>query len=208
MDRYAMSLLALQVLVLVGYFTIGCTDVRADYYRYTDSRGAVCITDSVDAVPPRYRATMKVIRDETLAKRDKGWRPPVSPGTEAQPGSPPASREQSAPGPEDTPVWPRPLYPLSVVKPAATFFVVIVAFSLVKKIAGYIPSAALGRLIILIFFLAVSVAGFKAYGEHMSASYFSIKDRMQALFEKANRREMPEAGQSPLSIPGQDNSSP
>ena len=46
------------------------------------------------------------------------------------------------------------------------------------------------------FFLAVSVAGFKAYGEHMSASYFSIKQKMLALFETANGREMPEIGDS------------
>ena len=51
MGRNLARLLALLLLVLVGHSTIGCTEVGADYYKYTNSRGAVCIGTSIDAVP-------------------------------------------------------------------------------------------------------------------------------------------------------------
>ena len=130
-------------------------------------------------------------------------------GTEAQPASPPASSGQATPGPDNsTGLAPTLFTRFPWAKPAATFLVVIASFLLVKKLAGFIPSAALGRLILLIFFLAVSVGVFKAYGEHMSANYFSLKQKMQALLEVANRREMPETGPSPLPVPLKDASSP
>jgi len=33
----------------------------ADYYRYKNNKGIICITNNLNSIPPKYRSTMKVI---------------------------------------------------------------------------------------------------------------------------------------------------
>lgn len=45
-------------------------DVRAEFYKYKDSSGAVVITDKLENVPKKYRARVKVIWDDELEAKD------------------------------------------------------------------------------------------------------------------------------------------
>jgi hypothetical protein len=62
-------------------------------------------------------------------------------------------------------------------------------------------TALLGRVIYLAFFLGVFVFAYKAYADHVTNSYFSIKNKILVMFEKSNRREMPDPADSPSQPP-------
>jgi hypothetical protein len=174
---------------------------RADFYKYTDSSGAACITNDSNAVPPKYRATMKVVREEILEKKDPGARKQVPQQ------APPASRDNSASGIEQSPApaaepasrtesltgrfpWLKPLVIIAGIG---------VLFLIVSKVASLLSSPQLSRLIYLGFFLGVSIFGFKLYAESMANSYQTIKTKVLAMFIKANERQAPEAGEK---LPG------
>lgn len=188
-------------LICVGVTGVG--EARADYYRYTDGSGAVCITNNLDAVPPKYRSTMKVIREETLAKKDKGARKEESrerPGPETAPQpreQMPSQAEEPAAGSGHLFTrfpWSRPLVLVAAI---------LAGFFLVRKLASILPSALFARVLYLAFFLGIFAFAYKSYAEHVTTSYFAIKKKVLAMFEKANRREMPEAGGSTLTAPAE-----
>lgn len=62
-----------------------------------------------------------------------------------------------------------------------------------RKLSSLLSSALLAKVIYLAFFLGVFAFAYKSYAEHVTSSYFSIKKKVLAMFEKANRREMPES---------------
>jgi hypothetical protein len=173
-------------LLMVGIGVGGVPTARADFYKYKDSAGAVCITNDPNAVPPRYRASMKVVRDEALEKKDPGAR------KQAPQETPTASRDNAVSGVEQTPVpavepasrtesltgrfpW---LKPLLVVAGIGVLFLIVV------KVASLLPSSQLARLIYLAFFLGVFVFGYKLYAEYMVNNYQTIKAKILAMFIK------------------------
>ncbi len=173
---------------------------RADYYKYTDRSGAVCITNDPKNVPSRYRASMKVIREETLEKKDPGARKAVPPEQSQVP-----QPESAAPGaarPEASPAEPASTvgrlaahYPWS--KPLLFVAGIGVLFLVVAKLASLLPSPQLARLIYLVFFLGVFVTGYKLYADYMVNSYLTIKTKVIGMFIKANDRQVPEPGGKP-----------
>jgi hypothetical protein len=42
---------------------------------------------------------------------------------------------------------------------------------------------------------------YKAYADHVTNSYFSIKNKILVMFERSNRREMPDPADSPSQPP-------
>ena len=170
---------------------------HADYYRYTDGTGSVCMTNTLDSVPRKYRASMKVIKEEALDKKDRANR-----------GMLPAAAPAPAPVPQETVAAPQengaaaPLEQASILarltggapwKKALLIVGVIAAlFIIVKKLTDLLPSAQLARVICIAFFLGTFVFLFKAYAENVTSSFTTIKSRMIAMFEKSNRREAPD----------------
>jgi hypothetical protein len=188
----------------------GTRSAYADYYKYTDKTGAVCITNTPDSVPPKYRATMKVIREETLEKKDRGSRIETPRRVAPAPASPGAAeeRKQAAPAaPAST--FGRLSARFSWFKPVIVVCAILCTFLVVRKLSATLPSALFARLIYLAFFLGVFVFVFKSYADHLSNSYFTVKTKFIALFEKANRREVPDTvpGERPLPVPEKDRSS-
>jgi len=174
----------------------------ADYYKYTDGRGVVCITNSLGTVPPKYRATMKVIREETLAKKDKGAVKEASREASVLPeGAPQAAAPNNALSGEPTSFMGRMFARFPWSRPLCVVFAILMAFFLVRKLSSQVSSALLGRVIYLAFFLGIFVFAYKAYADHVTNSYFSIKNKILVMFEKSNRREMRDPADSPSPPP-------
>jgi hypothetical protein len=193
------ALLPLLLLILVSAMA---QSAHADYYKYTDGTGSVCITNKIESVPLKYRATMKVIREETLAAKDKVKRP--EPLRDAQPvpaASAPAPAKTAAAAEEPTSTYSRLAARHAWFKPALIVGAVILLYLIVRKIAAALPSALFARLLCIVFFLGVFVFLYVSYTRYLSSSYFTFKTKMFALFEKSNRREAPEPGERPLPLP-------
>lgn len=56
--------------MLVGIMLFVAFDVKADFYKYKDSSGAIVITDKLENVPQRYRNQFKVVWDADLEAKD------------------------------------------------------------------------------------------------------------------------------------------
>ena len=190
---------ALVSLMGVGVFSGAAC---ADYYKYTDGRGVVCITNSLGTVPPKYRATMKVIREETLANKDKGSRTEDPREASVLPeAAPQAVVPNNALSGEPTSFMGRLFARFPWSRPLCAVFGALMAFFFVRKLSSHISSALLGRVIYLAFFVGVFVFAYKAYADHVTNSYFSIKNKVLVMFEKSNRREMPDPADSPSQPP-------
>ena len=181
-------LLALLTLLLAS----GAHTAQADYYKYTDKDGTPCISNDINSVPKQYRASMKVIREETEVKKEKATKPQTV-------NSPPpvsAVPETAKPVVKEEPAAPQSPYgkysarfpwltPIFLVGAAVILFIVV------GKVAELMPSPMLAKIIYLTFFLGVFVFGYKSYAEHLLANYTSIKSKVMTMFEKSNRRELP-----------------
>jgi hypothetical protein len=198
-------------LIPAGLLLLHDTDAHADYYKYKDKNGALCITNSRDSVPPKYRATMKVIREETLEKKVRASRIVTPRGDTPTPAPSGATEElkQAAPAASASTsgrIWDR--FPW--VKPVMVVCAILCTFMVVRKLSSILPSALFARLLYLAFFLGTFVFVFKSYADHLSNSYFTVRTKILALFEKANRREAPNAkpGEKALPASAKDQSSP
>lgn len=168
---------------------------KADYYKYTDNRGTVNITNKLESVPARYRSTMKVVREEK--KKAPAAEPQGTSGAEQQ--AAPALEQQAAPEPEQKPessftrlcgrfVWLKPL--LYVIGAVVSFVMVIKVASLLGPM--------LSKVIYLTFFLGVFVFLYKAYAEYVVTSSARIKENAVNIMKKSSNRELPAPEEGPL----------
>lgn len=156
----------------------------ADYYKYTDGNGVINMTNRLDAVPKKYRSSMKVVKEEAK---------PVSANRQVEQTEP--SREEaassvapaSAAAPQSTFsalcdrfVWLRPL----------TYVAGIFALLLVViKITSLIKSPLISRLIYVAFSLGVFGFLYQTYmGNVMQQSRRAIDDA-RSIVEKSKARE-------------------
>jgi hypothetical protein len=196
------SLIAALLPLLLTLFAASAQTAHADYYKYTDGTGSVCITNKIESVPPKYRATMKVIREETLAAKDKVKRPePLRDAKPVPAASAPAPAKAAAPAEEPTSTYGQLAARYTWFKPALIVGAVILLYLIVRKIAVALPSALFARLLCIVFFLGVFVFLYVSYARYLSSSYYTFKTKMLALFEKSNRREAPGPGELPLPLP-------
>jgi Domain of unknown function (DUF4124) len=175
-------------------FPGGGRSAHANYYKYTDKTGAVCFTNNPDSVPKKYRATMKVIRKETLERKDRASRI-GTPGRETATPAPGVAevQKQTAPAPAaPTSTFGQLSARFPWLKAVFITGAILCAFLVVRKLSDLLPSALLGRLILIAFFLGVFVFVYKSYAEHLSKSYSDVKTKILAMFENANKREAPE----------------
>ena len=174
---------------------------HADYYKYTDGSGTVCITNNRDTVPPKYRATMKVIREETLGKKEPVKRLETPGETPVTPGASVSSPEKDvASAEEPTSAFGRLMSRYPWFKPVLIVISIILLYLIVRKIAAALPSPLLARLVCIVFFLGVFVFMYVSYTRFLTSSFISVKTKMLAMFEKSNRREATEPGDRPLPL--------
>jgi len=188
----------------------GTRSAHADYYKYTDKTGAVCITNTPDSVPPKYRATMKVIREEAIEKKDRASRI-VTERRDAPAPEPTRSAEEwkKTPPVSSTSTFGRLSTSFTWFKPVIVICTILGTLLVVRKLSVILPSALLARAIYLAFFLGAFVFVYASYTDHLSSSYSNVKSKFIALFEKASRREAPDTvpGESPVPAKGKDPSS-
>jgi len=193
------ALLPLLLLILVSAMA---QSAHADYYKYTDGSGTVCITNNRDTVPPKYRSTMKVIREETLDRKDKVKRPePLRDASPVPATSVSPPEKAAAAAEEQTTTYGRLASRSPWFKPALFVGAVILLYLIVRKLAASLPSTLLARLVCIVFFLGVFVFIYVSYARYIGSSYTSIKTKMLSMFEKSNRRDAPEPGERPLPLP-------
>jgi hypothetical protein len=163
----------------------------ADYYTYRDGRGVVNMTNNLESVPKKFRATMKVVKEDSP--------PPVTrtaPATTA-----PEAREQAVEPAAAQPAGPfarlaegRPwLKPLMVVGGLLALFLLVV------WVTSHLSSPQLARVIYLAFFLGVFTFAYAAYARHLADGYASLKQKMVAMFIKSSEREGMSPAEKPLS---------
>lgn len=176
-------------IMLVSLFALNGllpSDLLADYYKYTDSKGVVSITNKLESVPAKYRSTMKVVREEPKKAPAAAPAPePVSQTTASEPE--PTAQTASETEPEgrfaqlsSRFVWFKPLVYLAAI---------VALFVLVIKLTSVIPSPLLSKLILISFFAGVLVFVYKSYVEHVVASSKKVKDSAVSVIKKSSNRE-------------------
>ena len=177
----------LVVLVLAGT----ASPSLADFYRYRDSRGVVHMTNRLESVPAKYRATMKVTREDAPPPPPQA----AAPQEEAAPRSAPAPAEAVPAAPEGRFAQLSARWPW--FKPLVVLGVLFGALLLVIKLTSYLSSPQLTRVVYVAFFLGVFCFAYVSYARHLAAGFSSVKEKVLAMFVKANRREgaQPPGGQ-------------
>ena len=182
---------------------------RADYYSYTDANGTPVITNRLEAVPRKYRAGMRVVKEDKPAAARNGSRPvTTSPGA-MPPGPGPAVRAEPVIAPES----PAPVRPSQAsrveeyaqrfpwLKPLGIVAGLLAGFVAVARIASHLSSPQFARVLYLGFFLGVFVFAYKSYAESLVERYFTVKARIVSLFRKANARQAEELNLQPQTPP-------
>lgn len=165
----------------------------ADFYQYKDGKGTIHMTNKLEAVPEKYRATMKVVRED---------RPPTQAAPAANEQAAPAANDQQ-PARQAVEAQPQTRFGqlcsrFPWLKPLLFIGGFIGAFLLVAKLTDFLPSPMLARVIMIAFFLGAFVFTYKVYTDHLASGYFTIKEKMLTMFKKANERE----GLTPEDKPG------
>ncbi|HJV66745.1 MAG TPA: DUF4124 domain-containing protein [Geomonas sp.] len=154
----------------------------ADYYTYTDGNGVINMTNRIDAVPKKYRSSMKVVKEEPKKlSPDRQLEQPEPARDEA------ASAAAPAPAPQSTFealcdrfVWLRPLSYLAGI---------LALFLVVLKITSVIPSPLVSRLIYVVFALGVFGFLYQAYLGNVMQQTRKAMDDAKSIVEKSKTRQ-------------------
>jgi len=190
----------LRILLLILLTLVFVPAAQADYYKYTDASGIVTISNTADSVPQKYRSRMKVIREETLSRKDPGAR-------KAQQAAP-AQEENTAPAEAAAPLAATaPQGKIAELSARYVWFTPLlyviglcVAFLLVIKIAALVPSPQLSKLIYLSFFLGVFVFLYRTYVTHVVEDSLAVKEKAINMMKKSVVREIPLSGEAPPAV--------
>jgi hypothetical protein len=156
----------------------------ADYYKYTDSHGAVTMTNKLDSVPAKYRAGMKVIPEEKAGvQKQQKLQPEPEQAVAAQPAL--ATTPAAAPAGKFDELSQRYVW----FKPLVYLGVILAIFLALVKLTTLVSSPLLAKLIYLAFFIGVSVFIFKKNVEHVAESSHEIKEKATSIVNKAAERE-------------------
>ncbi len=167
----------------------------ADYYKYMDNKGTICITNNLNSVPRKYRSNMKIVHEEMPAKAKNGNQPQTPSVGISAPGAP------SVPVAGTTDTSPRSDSRFALltarfpwIKPLLGIAAIVAAFLVLFKLRPLIPSPQLARLLTLAIFLAIFVFSYKLYADYLVDGYFTVKAKILGMFARSNTREAPEPG--------------
>lgn len=141
----------------------------ADMYRYTDDSGSVCITNSLESVPKKYRKAMTVVKEESASP--KKLLPEVQKRTTDP--LPQAGAHQSAIQEETSlqPVDNRPKY----IRTALVVAAVVASFFLLGWIGRAIGAPRTGTLLFLLFTLVGGVYLYRLYVKELHTVFSSLR---------------------------------
>jgi len=208
MSLNSITLIALAMLAfLSGVGVFGHTPPAcADYYKYRDNKGIICITNNLNAIPPQYRSTMKVIREDKPGRLDRGNQartaPEVSPVVR-EPAAAGHDRPTATSSQSDSP-FAQLLARFPLIKMLIMIAGIVAVSIIIVKLTSMIPSPQLARLINIVFFLGLFVFAYKLYADNLVGNYFTIKSKILGIFTRANVREAPEAQAKPSEASGEN----
>lgn len=157
----------------------------ADMYKYTDGRGVVNITNNINSVPAKYRASMKVIKEEVK-------KTPAA-AQEAQPEAAPipsAPADAVAPAPEQPQgKFAQMCERFPWLKPIAYLAGILAALLVIMKVTSQLSSPLLAKVIYISFFLGVFVLLYKTYVGYMVESSARIKRQTETIMKNSVPRE-------------------
>lgn len=175
------------ILMVLLCFAIlgGVPAAHADYYKYTDRGGAVNLTNKLAAVPAKYRSTMKVIKEDTPAKKA----PAAQPESAGEESVTPVGAAVAAPAPVPQGRFAKLSARFVWFKPLLYLGLILAIFVAVTKLTAWLPSPLLSKVIYLAFFLGVFVILYKAYVEYTVESALAVKEKAVTMFKKSMVRE-------------------
>ena len=174
-------------LALIGLLWLGwlfTSETFADYYKYTDSKGVVTITNKLDSVPQKYRAKMTVVREAPKKEAAVPAPEPSAQGAALEP-----QHEDVAASQESAGMFALLSSRFPWFKPLAYVVGIAALFLAVTKVAALLPSPMLSRAIYISFFLGVMVFLYKSYVENVARSTAKIKDSAVAIIKNSSARE-------------------
>jgi hypothetical protein len=178
-----------------GQTTLAC----ADYYRYTDNKGIICITNNLKAIPSKYRSTMKVIGEDKPGRLERGGQtqtPQEGPSAVREPAAAGHDRQAATTSLSDSRfVQFMERFPL--IKLLIIIAGIVASSIIIIKLTSLIPSPQLARLINITFFLGLFVFAYKIYAESLVGNYFTVKTKVLGIFTRANVHEISETGVKP-----------
>lgn len=178
---------AVVIAVLLGSGLLGVRTAFADYFRYTDSSGTVCLTNDLKSIPERYRKkAVLVSRDAPKAEQAKPAvsQPPADQATEeavSQPRAPEGFRERAA-----------ALFTkermMTALKIVGAIMLVVAAYTGIGMLAAYLGCRQIGTVVRIVFTLGVLVYGFVMYADRMSAAFSRVKGEVTSIQQKSEKR--------------------
>ena len=178
---------AVVVAVLLGSGLLGVRTASADYYRYTDSSGTVCLTNNLKSIPERYRKkAVLVSKDAPKVEQPK---PAVSqPSADqaagaavSQPQAPTGFRERAAA------MFTKERM-MTALKIVVAIVLVVSAYTGIGMLATYLGCRQIGTLVRIVFTLGVLVYGFVMYADRMAAAFSKVKGEVTSAQQKSEMR--------------------
>ena len=171
------------LLFLSCILLLGVQSAYADYYKYQDRAGAVGIADNLESIPPEYRASAEVVRDGTgaggtadAAAHSGQDASPAKNSKEALVNPPPAQGRFAVLAAR---------YPW--VRALAVVCGVLIGLFVLVKLVGLFASHQLGRLISILFSLAILIFLYMKFADQMTNRYQSIKIQVQSTLKKPDQ---------------------
>lgn len=199
------AIIALVFLSGVGVF-LQAPHACADYYKYKDNKGVICITNKRNAIPPEYRSTMKVIREDTTVRQDGGSQtqtPQEGVPLVREPAAAGQARQAATTSQSDSPIA-QLMARFPLIKLLIIIAGIVAASVIIMKLTSLIPSSQLARLINIVFFLGLFVFAYKLYADSLVGNYFTIKTKILGIFSRDSVREAPGTGVKPPVASGED----
>jgi hypothetical protein len=156
---------------------------RADFYKYKDASGTICITNELDKVPPQFRSRVKIVKEGGSAPAPL---PPASAFTqEAQGSAKPEAQPAPVPAAQNEGWLARQMPLLKAIGVVAGLL--FGALFVGKLVGSLLPNAA-GTLIRLALLLGVGVFIFKSYSEQIANAFTKVKSESDIAQKAVDKR--------------------
>ncbi len=164
-------------------------DVYADIYKYTDDTGSVCITNSLEKVPKRFRSSMTVVKEDVLQQsQQKKMLPEAQKRTTDPVSAPQGAQVQTEPQNE--------VQPLNndsrkkFINTAAIIAGLVAIYFILGKISEYIGFQRVGTVLFLMIVLTGGVYLYGMYIKELSAVYASLRKDAQGVRQNVETRDL------------------
>lgn len=193
--RCWMKLVSWVGVIATFVITMEVSNVVADIYKYTDKSGVVNMTNDINAVPKRYRSSMKVIKEEAKPQQHTTVLMEGNTQLNYSSGEQPANESDAAV--EEPSSYIGILFSkFGWLKPLVIILCMMGSFAVIGKIASMVSSPQLSKIIYTAYFLGIFVFMYTMYAKHVVNSYFTVKDKAVEMLKKSNVREpLPPTGE-------------